>query len=687
MHSLNRVLMLAAFAFPVYCQAELPLMPMPAKVTPSAAASGVTIQSDFTAAIQGAGATDSRVRAGVLRTLARLSVQTGIPIAQKLAPENASAGLLVVVERADHAAPQRLGDDESYHLAVASGQARIDAPAPLGALRGLETFLQLVQLGKSGFTLPAVDIQDAPRFPWRGLSLDASRHFLPVPVMQRTIDGLAAVKLNVLHWHLSDDEGFRVESLKYPKLHELGSEGLYYTQAEIRDMIAYARERGVRVVPEFDIPGHSTSWFAAYPEYASGAGPYLVSHAQQRPTATMDPTREATYVFLDGFLGEMADLFPDEYFHIGGDEVNPQEWKANPAIQSFMKLHQLADEDALQGYFTGRVQQILEKHGKHMVGWDEILRPDIPKDIVIHSWRGQKSLAEAARSGYHGILSAGWYLDLMQPASEHYAVDPLKGETAGLDDAQRKLILGGEAAMWEEIATAENLDAKLWPRLAAIAERLWSPESVTDVASMYRRLSVVNTWLEWLDLRQRSGLRLMRQRLAGAADPHPLEVFASILEPVKEYERFENKEKYHGSLTAFNRLVDSIPPESDAAREFRSAVGRYLAGRPHGRRETDALRSQLERWSDNVPVVMPLLESNSVLEETVPLARSVEDLCRIGREALVLLAQGKRADAAWTKKRLAAVDDAAKAKAELLIQIAPGIRDLVNAAGAQKRAN
>ena len=235
-------------------------MPMPAKVTPSAAASGVTIQSDFTAAIQGAGATDSRVRAGVLRTLARLSAQTGIPIAQKLAPENASAGLLVVVERADHAAPQRLGDDESYHLAVASGQARIDAPAPLGALRGLETFLQLVQLGKSGFTLPAVDIQDAPRFPWRGLSLDASRHFLPVPVMKRTIDGLAAVKLNVLHWHLSDDEGFRVESLKYPKLHELGSEGLYYTQAEIRDMIAYARERGVRVVPEFDIPGHSTSW-------------------------------------------------------------------------------------------------------------------------------------------------------------------------------------------------------------------------------------------------------------------------------------------------------------------------------------------------------------------------------------------------------------------------------------------
>ena len=162
--------------------------------------------------------------------------------------------------------------------------------------------------------------------------------------------------------------------------------------------------------------------------------------------------------------------------HLGGDEVNPEEWKANPAIQSFMQSHHLTGVDALQGYFTQRVQQILEKHGKHMVGWDEILRPDIPKNILIQSWRGQKSLAEAARSGYHGILSAGWYLDLMQPASQHYAVDPLKGETVGLSDAERQLILGGEAAMWEEIATAENLDAKLWPRLAAIAERLWSAE-------------------------------------------------------------------------------------------------------------------------------------------------------------------------------------------------------------------
>jgi len=662
-------------------------MPMPASVTQSPGAPGLKIGNDFSASIQGAGTADVRVRAGVLRTLARLAAQTGIPIAPQLSNENATAGLLVVVERADHPAPQLLGDDESYHLSITASQARIEAPAPLGALRGLETFLQLVQLGQSGFTLPAVDIQDAPRFPWRGLSLDVARHFIPVPVMLRTIDGLAAVKLNVLHWHLSDDQGFRVECRKYPKLHERGSEGLYYTQAEIRSIVAYARDRGVRVVPEFDIPGHSTSWFAAYPEYASGAGPYQVAHELVGLTATMDPTREATYEFLDGFIGEMAELFPDEYFHIGGDEVNPQEWKANPAIQAFMRAQHLADEDALQGYFNQRVQKILEEHGKHMVGWDEILRPDIPKNIVIQSWRGQKSLAEAARAGYHGILSAGWYLDLMQPAAQHYAVDPLKGPTAGLDAAESQLILGGEAAMWEELATGENLDAKLWPRLAAIAERLWSPESVTDVDSMYRRLGAVNTWLEWLDLRQRSGLRQMRARLAGAADTQLLEVFAELLEPVKEYTRIEEKDRHYTSQTPFNRLVDALAPESDAAREFRNTVDRYLAGGPDSPRAAAALRSQLQRWSDNVPGVLPLLESNAQLKETAPLARNVDQLCRIGLGALDHLQQGQRPDAALLEQLVAAVDDAAKPRAEMLIPIAPCIRKLVAAAGARTRAN
>ncbi len=654
-------------------------MPMPAHVSRNASASGLTIGSDFTAAVEGAGGTDSRVRAAVVRALERLERQTGIPIAPKLTANGASPSLLVVVDGAGHSGPQRLGDDESYHLTINETQARLASPAPLGALRGLETLLQLVRPGKTGFVLPAVDIDDAPRFAWRGLSLDVSRHFIPVAGVERTIDGLAAVKMNVLHWHLADDQGFRVESKKYPKLQQLGSDGLYYTQAEIKDVIRYARDRGVRIVPEFDMPGHATSWFAAYPEYASGSGPYHVVHEAGTFTPAMDPTREATYRFLDKFIGEMARLFPDEYFHIGGDEVDPKEWKANQRIQAFMKQHGLADEHALQGYFTSRVEKIVAKHGKHMEGWDEVLRPDIPKSVLIQSWRGQASLAQAARLGYEGILSAGYYLDLMQPASLHYAVDPMKGATAGLSDEERKRILGGEAAMWEEIADAENLDAKLWPRLAAIAERLWSPESVTDVDSMYRRLEATSRWLEWLGLRHRSALRLMRQRLAGTADTGPLEIFASILEPVKEYVRVDGGERKYGTATPLNRLVDSIPPESDTAREFRNAADRYLQGTGG---DPAQLEAQLRTWSDNIPRLLPLIENDGMLEETVPVAQAVDQLSRAGLEALEFLRSSKQAGPEWLKDKLAVLD--AKPQAELLIQIAPGIRKLVTAAAAPR---
>lgn len=678
---LNRILLFAVIASPVYCQAELPLMPVPAKVTHSAGGSPLTIQPDFSASIQGAGASDARVRAGVQRALARLTAQTGVPVSTKLAPATATPKLLVTVESIDHSAPQKLGDSEDYRLSITATQARLDARMPLGAVRGLETLLQLVQPGKTGFELPAVEIEDSPRFPWRGLSFDVSRHFMPVPIVKRTLDGMAAVKLNVLHWHLSDDEGFRIESKKFPKLQQLSSDGMYYTQAEVRELIVYARERGIRVIPEFDLPGHSTCWFVAYPALASAKGPHTLVRVPGDRHETMDPTKEGTYVFLDGFIGEMAALFPDAYFHVGGDEVNPKEWEENPRIQAFMKLHKFANADALQAHFTRRLLQIVTRHGKRMAGWDEILRPEIPKSILIQSWRGQKSLAEAAKQGYDGILSAGYYLDLIQPASQHYTVDPLKGETAGLSTEERKHVFGGEATMWEEIANAENIDAKLWPRLTVIAERLWSPESVTDVNSMYSRLEVTSRWLESLGLRHRSALLLMRQRLAGDAPTMPLEIFASVLEPVKEYTRHEDQAHSYGINTPLNRLVDSIAPESDAAREFRDAVDRYLAAGSAAKDEAAGLEMRLRHWSGNVPHVLPLLEANGILSETVPIATTLDEVCKTGLEALVSLRSGKPADAGWLQAKLAFLTEAAKPQAEMLIQIVPGVKKLVEAAG------
>ncbi|HWF07128.1 MAG TPA: beta-N-acetylhexosaminidase [Bryobacteraceae bacterium] len=660
---------LGGFALPAQ---TLPLMPWPASVNESPGA--CEINANFSLALSGAGASDARIRIAAARTLVRLARQTGIPIAARAPVTFPNATLRVIVERRDHKEPQRLGDDESYSLQSTGDHVTISANGPLGALRGLETFLQLVQQnrgGAPGFSVPHVDIRDEPRFPWRGLSLDVSRHFIPVEGVERTIDGLAAVKLNVLHWHLSDDQGFRVESRKYPRLQKYGSDGLFYTQSEVRAVIAYAWERGVRVIPEFDIPGHSTSWLAGYPALSSSEMPLGVVHEFGDPTGVIDPTKESTYRFLDGFLGEMAKLFSDEYFHIGGDEVSAKAWTSEPRIRDYMTAHHIASAAALQAYFNKRVEKILAHHHKRMEGWDEVFQPDIPKNILIQSWRGEKSLAAAARAGYPGILSAGYYLDLMQPASQHYAVDPLRGEAADLTPEQKKLILGGEAAMWEELATAENLDAKLWPRLAAIAERFWSPESATDVNSMYVRLDRVNQWLEWIGLTQRSNPDLMLRRLGGDS-AGSLRRFASALEPVKGYERHRN---HYGASSPFNRLVDAIPPESDAAREFRNAVDRYLAAPLPA--DADRLRKQLDAWSKSVADVRPVLESESLLTEDLAVADALATQCKLGDEALMYATSA--APTGWKSRAAAALKDANAHHASLLIAITPAVEKLIDA--------
>jgi hexosaminidase len=654
----SRLVSMLVFAALAFAQTQdLPLMPWPSQVTKGTGE--FVVKQTFTAAVTGAGAAvtkdDARVRNATTRALHRLFRETGIPVAQVLVDEKSSPSMTVIVER-KHPGLQKLGDDESYKLSITPDRVRIVATEPLGALRGLETFLQLVRLGPTGMAAPAVEIDDHPRFPWRGLSFDVSRHFIPVDGIKRTIDGLAMVKLNVFHWHLSDDQGFRIESKKYPRLHEKGSDGEYYTQGEVKDIIAYARDRGVRVVPEFDIPGHATSWFPGYPSLATGTGPYSIVREPGILTATMDPTKETTYRFLDGFIGEMAKLFPDAYFHIGGDEVSPKgEWSKSPHIAAFMKKNKLANFAALQTYFNKRLLKIVAKNGKRMEGWDEILTPDLPKASVIQSWRGKKSLDQAARDGYSGILSAGYYLDLMDPVSKHYAVDPIGAANVSeraLSPEEKKRVLGGEAAMWEELATMENIDVKLWPRLAAIAERFWSPEEVTDVASMYKRLDATSRWLDLQGIAHLSQIRRMQARLVGSTDPAVLaqfSVFASILEPIKGYSR--HRAQKYSSIFPFNRLVDAIPPESDAARNFNDAVARGT------KEDLDYARARLAEWKANAERIIPILQSNALLAEDAEVARAIAEVCSIPSAARL--------------------DDLAKPRAEMLIQIIPGVRKLL----------
>ena len=388
--------------------------------------------------------------------------------------------------------------------------------------------------------------------------------------LKRNLDAMEAVKLNVLHWHLSEDQGFRVESKSLPKLQERSSDGLYYTQAEVKELIEYARDRGIRIVPEFDMPGHTTSWFAAYPEIASLPGPYQIERKWGIFDPAMDPTQDRTYELVDKFIREMAKLFPDAYFHIGGDEVNGKQWDANPKIQEFMRSHGLKSNEELQAYFSRHLQEIVRKHGKIMVGWDEILDPALPKEAVIQSWRGQDSLADAARRGYRGILSNGYYLDLMYSAASHYLTDPLAAGAANLAPEEKARILGGEACMWSELVTPENIDGRIWPRAAAVAERLWSPAELRDLDSMYARLHAVDDNLQWVGVLDRSNRALMLQRLTGSADIKPLQVLLEVLEPVKRYTRTGTGN--YNSSTPLNRLVDAVSPEADKAREFASMV-------------------------------------------------------------------------------------------------------------------
>jgi len=695
----TRLTILAAASISLYAQSTLPLMPLPKEVT---AQSGfVPVTSEFSVAVTGPGADDARVRNAIPRLLTRLTRQTGIPLPTKTPVAENDAVLVIAVAEPGHSGPQKLGDDEGYSLTVAGRQIRLAAATPLGVLRGMETLLQLVQQtpaapgGTPGFSIPNAIIHDEPRFPWRGLSFDVSRHFMPVSVVKRTLDGLAAVKLNVLHWHLSDDEGIRVESKKFPKLQELGSDGMFYTQDEIRDVIAYAADRGIRVVPEFDMPGHSTSFLAAYPELGTGPGPFQVVHSHEpEPTFVMDPTKESTYEFLDAFIGEMTALFPDEYFHIGGDEVSPKKWLNDPNIRAFMAEHKLANGAALQAYFSKRLLAIVVKYGKHPVGWDEILNKDLPKTAIIQSWRGQQSLWTAAKDGYQGILSAGLYLDLSYPASYHYSIDPMKapaspnggpvgkglppGTPADLTPEQAKLILGAEGTMWEELCTPEMIDARLWPRLAAMAERFWSPETTSDVASMYQRLHATSEWLQWLGLNHISNPELMRMRLAGPYPPVPLDVLASLVEPTKGYSR--HAERY-GIFSTFNRLEFTVPSESDVAREFRNAVDRYLA-LPKDQRHSAELRAHLAEWSKAAKDVRPMLENESVLTQELPLAAAVAELCLTAGEALTYLDGTTAAPADWKKQASAKLKPIVNQRfGDLLIQIAPGVQKLVDAVG------
>jgi hexosaminidase len=668
---------------------QLDLMPVPWLI--SWENGRLILTPQFTMGVTGPA--EPRVEHAIQRTLNRLEERTGLKFlaassktsnAKSRAPRAAQEKTLAIQYDNAGFAVQSVTEDESYTLHVTPQQARISAANPLGVLHGLETFLQLVQRDRTLFVVPAVRIKDRPRFQWRGLLIDICRHWEPAEVLKRNIDGMAAVKMNVLHWHLTEDQGFRIESKKFPKLHELGSKGQYFTQDQVREIIAYAKDRGIRVVPEFDMPGHTTSWLVGYPELAAAPGPYQIAPIWGVFDAAFDPTREEVYQFIDVFLGEMAALFPDEYMHIGGDEVNGKQWNENPKIQEFIRGHNFKDNHDLQAYFNSRLSPILAKYGKKMVGWDEILHPDLPKNIVVQSWRGPVALAQAAKQGYDGILSHGYYLDLALPASMHYVVDPLPANS-DLTADQSKHILGGEACMWGEFVTPETIDSRIWPRNAAIAERLWSLADVRNVDEMYRRLETQSARLEELGLTHRSNYPVMLQRLAGEGNPiEPMKVLADVVEPVKYYAR--GSVRQYTQDTPLNRLVDAARPESDAARIFRKVVDQFLKDAPDWKDPAD-LRATLTTWKNNDAVLRPILEKSELAAEAVALSKHLSYLGELGLNAVESIVSKKQTVSSWQDEAKQTLDSAQKPQAEVFIALVPAVRKLALASGQMDKLN
>jgi hexosaminidase len=353
----------------------------------------------------------------------------------------------------------------------------------------------------------------------------------------------------------------------------------------------------------------------------------------------------------------MAALFPDEYLHIGGDENEGKQWDRNPAIQAFMKQKGIKDNHALQAYFNTRLLKILQKHGKKMIGWDEIFQPELPKDVVIHSWRGTAALAEAAKKGYDGILSNGYYIDLMKPASEHYTPDPLPADTT-LTPEQAKHVLGGEATMWAEWVTPETIDSRIWPRTAAIAERLWSPRTVTDVNDMYRRLAVISLQLEELGLMHKKNQDMMLRRLVRNDDIGPLKTLVSVIEPVKEYRRYQQRPQT--MLSPLTGMIDAATADAEGARRFSWMVQQFLDDAPRYQLYRPELTKMLADWQTAGASLGPVIDQSPSLAEIKPLAQNLAQLGETGMQAITYLKLRMPPPKEWRDSSIIKIDEAAK---------------------------
>lgn len=444
---------------------------------------------------------DARRVAALLADALRPATGYALPVQDRSA-DVAAPAIVISTEGADAA----LGN-EGYTLHVSREGVRISAPKAAGLFYGAQTLRQLLPPAiasetrqEAEWSIPGVAIRDTPRFPMRGFMLDSCRHIQSVDFIKRTLDLLALYKINTFHWHLTEDQGWRLEIKKYPKLTEVGAwrgegkerYGGFYSQDQIREIVRYAAERFITVVPEVDMPGHMLGALAAYPHLGCTGGPYKVRTKWGIEDDVMCAGRETTFEFVEDVLTEVMDLFPSKVIHIGGDESPRVRWKECPDCQERIRAEGLADEAALQNYFTRRVGAFLTEHGRRLMGWNEIMDGgDLPEDVIVHAWIGENTVARAAKAGYEVLdsMHQWYYFDYSYEKTsmaKTYEHDPLP---EGLAPEEAGRVLGAQANLWTEYRPTEAAaDEYTWPRLLAVAEMGWTPQGRRDWDAFRARL-------------------------------------------------------------------------------------------------------------------------------------------------------------------------------------------------------
>ncbi|MDO6759286.1 family 20 glycosylhydrolase [Tamlana sp. 2_MG-2023] len=571
-----------------------------------------------------------RVEHAATQFLRRLTNRTGVFLNEGFPLENKKGDIQI---QFDEVSKLDIKNNESYTLTVEDSTIKISAKTDIGATRALATLLQLVDHNATEYFIPGVTISDEPRFVWRGLMIDVSRHFQPIDVLKRNLDAMASMKMNVFHWHLTDDQGIRIESKTYPKLTALASDGLFYTHEQIKDVVAYADRLGIRVIPEIDVPGHATAFLTAYPELGSKDDyDYSIERFSGVFDPTLNPTIDITYTFLENLFAEITPLFPDEYFHIGGDENEGKHWDESKSIQKFKKKHGLKTNHDLQTYFNVKLEKILNKQGKKLMGWDEIMTPDMPTSAVIHSWRGENeglakggTLIEAAKQGYQTVLSNGFYIDRMQSVAYHYTIEPI-GDVK-LTNAERERILGGEATMWCELATPLTIDSRIWPRTAAIAERFWSPKEINNVDNMRTRLEVVSFNLEELGLAHIKNRAVILRGMTNHQDISSLLSLSNLCEPLKIYARNLDGIEYK-TYSPFNLFADACVADASDALKFNKAVSKFTKGGA-----STSVANYLQKWTNDYKAFSQL-QKNPKITPLEPLFKNLALVSELLSEAI-----------------------------------------------------